>query len=172
MYWYERTWIFECDYTYLNKKSETVQIRRTQKTPDIGDIDFCFLEMICCVTFMKTTERELAGQDRVTNDWVKFLISFFRMTFESIWYWFLTVWIVWLSKLILRHVVDFSMMLYSVKVKWLDKRLCIFIEQLICSSGFSSRHFWWYNIVDTLMVSFYPQNSESRGLFVGHNRMF
>ena len=57
-------------------QSETVQIRRTQKTPDIVDSDFCFLEMICCVTFMKTTERELAGEDRVTNDWVKFLISF------------------------------------------------------------------------------------------------
>ena len=49
-------------------QTETVQIRRMQKTPNIGKIDFCFLEMVCCVTFMKATERELAGEDRVTND--------------------------------------------------------------------------------------------------------
>ena len=49
-------------------QTETVQIRRTQKTPNIGDIDYCFLEMICCVTFMKATEREREGEDRVTND--------------------------------------------------------------------------------------------------------
>ena len=57
-------------------QTETVLIRRKQKTKNIGDIDFCFLEMICCVTFMKVTERELAGEDRETNDGVKFLILF------------------------------------------------------------------------------------------------
>ena len=41
-----------------------------------------FLEMICCVTFIKATEREPEGEDKVMNDRAEFFNFIFGMMFQ------------------------------------------------------------------------------------------